>query len=62
MSSAQNHRARSHRSQYRARAFNGGRRSVVKPTARKMDYFAWFRSIGAAMRRKAAAGKKPEDI
>lgn len=56
MSSAQNHKARSHRSQYRARAFNGGRRSVVKPTARKMDYFAWFRSIGTAMRRRAADG------
>ena len=57
MSSAQNHRARSHRSQYRARAFNGSRRSMVKPTAWKMDYFAWFRSIGAALRR--AASRKP---
>ena len=57
MSSSNNHRARSHRSQYRARAFNGSRRAMVKPTARKMDYFAWFRSIGAALRR--AAVRKP---
>ena len=57
MSSAQNHRERSNRSQYRARAFNGSRRAMVKPTARKMDYFAWFRSIGASLRR--AAGRKP---
>ena len=57
MSSSKSHRARSHRSQYRARAFNGSRRAMVKPTARKMDYFAWFRSIGAALRR--AAGRKP---
>ena len=57
MSSSNNHRARSHRSQYRARAFNGSRRAMVKPTARKMDYFAWFRSIGAALRRNA--GRKP---
>ena len=57
MSSSKNHRARSHRSQYRARAFNGSRRSMVKLTARKMDYFTWFRSIGAALRR--AAGRKP---
>lgn len=62
MSSVQNHKARSHRSQYRARAFNGARRSVVKPTARKMDYFSWFRQIGAAIRRKAsAAGRKQEE-
>ena len=57
MSSSKNHRTRSHRSQYRARAFNGSRRSMVNPTARKMDYFAWFRSIGAALRR--IAGRKP---
>ena len=57
MSSSNNHRARSHRSHYRARAFNGSRRSMVKPTARKMDYFAWFRSIGASLRRNA--GRKP---
>ena len=57
MSSSNNHKVRSHRSQYRARAFNGSRRSMVKPTARKMDYFAWFRSIVAALRRNA--GRKP---
>ena len=57
MSSSKNHMARRHRSQYRARAFNGSRRSMVKPTARKMDYFAWFRSIGAGLRRNA--GRKP---
>lgn len=64
MSSAQNHRTRSHRSQYRARAFNGGRRSVIKPTARKMDYFAWFRSIGASLRRKEGRnnGERNSDI
>lgn len=62
MSCAQNHMARSHRSQYRARAFNGARHSVVKPTARKMDYFSWFRQIGSAIRRKAsAAGRKPDE-
>ncbi len=32
MSTAANHRKRSHRSQYRARCFTGSRRAVVTPT------------------------------
>ena len=37
MSSAQNHKKRSHRSQYRARAFQTGRVSVIKPSIHKAD-------------------------
>ena len=35
MSTAANHRKRSHRSHYRTRGFNGGRRSVIKPSLNK---------------------------
>ena len=35
MSSAINHAKRSHHSAYRTRGFNGGRKSVIKPTLNK---------------------------
>lgn len=37
MSSAMNHRKRSHRSQYRARAFKSGRVSVITPSIHKQN-------------------------
>lgn len=37
MSSATNHRKRSHRSEYRARAFQSGRVSVITPSIHKAD-------------------------
>lgn len=48
MSSAQNHKKRSHRSQYRARAFQTGRVSVIKPSLHKADtlnHMRMFRSF-----------------
>lgn len=45
MSTAMNHRKRSHKSNFRARAFNGAKRSVIKPSLRKDDYFSFIRFI-----------------
>ena len=45
MSSAMNHRKRSHRSQYRARAFKSGRVSVITPSIHKADSFNLFRML-----------------
>lgn len=43
MSSMMNHRKRSHRSEYRARAFKSGRVSVITPSIHKADSFNLIR-------------------
>lgn len=55
MSTATNHAKRSHRSNFRARAFNGARRSVITPTIRKDDYFSFIRMLRQAMSRNREA-------
>lgn len=57
MSSAMNHRKRSHRSEYRARAFMGGRMSVIKPTIHKQHNFNIMRML-RGMRRKQPETQK----
>lgn len=51
MSSATKHRKRSHRSEYRARAYTGGRLSVITPALHKQHSFNLMRMI-RGMRRK----------
>lgn len=58
MSTAANHRQRSHRSCFRARPFNSeAKRSVIKPTAPKLAYFNWFKLL----RKSFTAPSKAED-
>lgn len=45
MSSAMNHRKRSNRSEYRARAFQSGRVSVITPSIHKADSFNLIRML-----------------
>lgn len=45
MSSAMNHRKRSKKSEYRARAFKSGRVSVITPSIHKADSFNLIRLI-----------------
>ena len=52
MSTAANHRKRSHRSNFRARAFNGGRRSVIKPTANKGFFRQMINKIAKFLSKK----------
>ena len=52
MSAAKNHSKRSHKSHYRTRAFNGARRSVIKPSLRKDDYFSFIRMLRGAGRNR----------
>ena len=59
MSTAMNHRKRSHRSQYRSRAWSGGRRSFIKPTVSKSKFGQFIKMIRQALSRKAV--KKPND-
>lgn len=51
MSTATNHAKRSHRSNYRARMFNGSRKSVIKPTVKKSGFMAFIRMIRDAFKR-----------
>ena len=52
MSTKSNHARRSHRSEWRKRAYDGsGRGSVITPTARKMDYFGWMKMIRNSLSR-----------
>lgn len=64
MSSAMNHRIRSRRGYYKTKAFYGRRRAVVTPTARKDDYFTWFKMLrsGLGRRREVRNGKGSGDI
>lgn len=55
MSTAMNHRKRSHKSNFRARAFNGAKRSVIKPSLRKDDYFIFIRMLRQVMNRNREA-------
>lgn len=57
MSSAVNHAKRSHRSNYRAKAFNGGRKSVVNPTVSK----AVFGQLIKMLRSNLASNKGRKD-
>lgn len=59
MSTAANHRKRSHRSQYRSRAWSGGRKSVIKPTVSKSKFGQFIKLIRQTLSRKAT--KKPND-
>lgn len=52
MSTAANHRKRSHRSEYRARAFNGSRRSVIKPTVKKGFFMQMINRIAKFLSKK----------
>lgn len=52
MSSAQNHKKRSHRSQYRARAFQTGRVSVIKPSIHKADTLNLMRMFRSFRRKQ----------
>lgn len=51
MSTARNHAKRSHRSNYRARMYNGSRKSVIKPTVSKNAFMRFIGAIRNAMRR-----------
>lgn len=53
MSTAANHRKRSHRSQYRSRAWSGGRRSVIKPTVSKSKFMQFIKLVRQYLRSKA---------
>lgn len=66
MSSAANHRARSHRSEYRARPFHtGARRAIGAVTPKKRGHFNLIdmirRHISARRIARAAAGKVRQD-
>ena len=53
MSSAANHRKRSHRSHYRSRAFTGSRQSVITPTLSKSKMAQFISLIRRALRIKS---------
>lgn len=59
MSTAKNHAKRSHRSNYRARMFNGSRKSVVRPTVKKSAFIQFIKMIRNAFRRRKE--QKPND-
>lgn len=62
MSSAINHRKRSHRSEFRARPFNpGAREAVITPTLHKNHFAQFIRQIRQAgkARRREAQGAEP---
>lgn len=52
MSTAANHRKRSHKSHFRTRGFNGSRRSVIKPTASKNAFMQWINRIAKFLSKK----------
>lgn len=57
MSTAANHRKRSHRSQYRSRAWSGGRRSVITPTVSKSVFMQLVKLIRQFISRKRGTKK-----
>lgn len=57
MSTAANHRKRSHRSQYRSRAWSGSRRSVIKPTVSKSVFMQLVKLIRQFVSRKRGTKK-----
>ena len=58
MSTATNRRKRSHRSHFRSRAFNGGRRSVIKPSLSKGKFAQFFSRIRNALRGRGKDGEE----
>lgn len=60
MSTAKNHAKRSHRSHYRSRAWNGSRRSVIKPTVGKSAIAQFIQKIRQALTRKNTKKKGDE--
>lgn len=52
MSTAYNHRKRSHRSHYRTRGFNGSRRSVIALTVNKNVFAQFIRMIAKFLSKK----------
>lgn len=52
MSTAANHRKRSHRGHYRTRGFNGGRKSVITPTVNKNIFAQFIRVIAKFLSKK----------
>ena len=60
MSTAANHRKRSHKSHYRSRAWSGSRRSVIKPTVSKSKFGQFIKLIRQALSRKTT--EKKEEI
>lgn len=58
MSTAKNHAKRSHRSNYRARMFNGSKKSVVRPTVRKSAFMRFISMIRKAITNKRTVEKK----
>lgn len=60
MSTAKNHAKRSHRSHYRSRAWNGSRRSVIKPTVSKSAIAQFIQKIRQALTRKNTKKKGDE--
>jgi hypothetical protein len=58
MSTAANHRKRSHRSEYLTRCYNGSRRSVVKPTVNRRSLLDFIRQI---RRERNRSKQEPQD-
>lgn len=52
MSTAANHRKRSHKSHFRTRGFNGGRKSVITPTVNKGIFSQIIRKIAKFLSKK----------
>lgn len=57
MSTAANHRKRSHKSHYRSRAWSGSRRSVIKPAVSKSKFRQFIKLIRQALSRKTTEKK-----
>lgn len=61
MSSAANHRKRSHRSEFRTRPYQGNSRQMVcTPTVNKRSFMQFIRLIRGALRRVSHAPRKTE--
>ena len=62
MSSANNHRKRSHRSEFRARPYHtGARQAVGTPTVSKSGFMQFIKMIRRAMRRTPNAVPKAKE-
>lgn len=61
MSTAANHVKRSHRSQYRARAFQGGQRSVIKPTVSRGAFMEVMQILAKFIRNRFAKREVKSD-
>lgn len=61
MSSAMNHAKRSHRSEYRNRAFMGRRASVITPSLHKQHSFNLIRMLAQHRRKQPTQKGRVED-